>query len=330
MLLHPHPERVLVIGLGSSETLASTLRHPSVREAECVEISPAVVEAAGRYFQPEQRPLEDPRVRLRIGDGRVHMAMTDQLYDVIVSQPGNPWMAGASALFTREYFQQMKERLAPGGVVGVWVQGFSASPESVNALIGTFTSVFEYADLWETRVLGDYILTGYDSPRDFDLAALDDRMRRGTVAQGLAWQKIEDAADLIGYFVADGQAARQLPGADAINDDDRNFLETRLQRELLLRREMDVLASITQSRVDPLSRVAQTGPGTTRQPGLAARLERIFESKSLVREAWAARRKGERLAEDGEIVEALAADRRYDALIERIRSLNPRESLLDR
>lgn len=330
MLLHPRPERVLVIGLGSSETLASTLRHPSVREVDCIEISPAVVEAAGRYFQPERRPLEDPRVALRVGDGRVHMAMTDQRYDVIVSQPGNPWMAGASALFTREYFQQMKQRLAPGGVVGVWVQGFSASPESVNALIGTFTSVFEHADLWETRVLGDYILTGYDSPRDFDLAALDARMRGGDVAQGLARQKIEDAADLVGYFVADGEVARRLPGADAINDDDRNFLETRLQRELLMRREIEVLASITEARVDPRSRVAEASRPNARQRALAARLERIVESKWLVRDAWAARSAGERLAEQGQIVEALAEDRRYRALLEQIRLLNPREALLDR
>jgi spermidine synthase len=325
MLLHPKPERVLVVGLGSSETLASTLRYAAAREVECVEISPAVVEAAGRFFQRERRPLEDPRTALRVGDGRVHMAMTDQRYDVIVSQPGNPWMAGASALFTREYFEQMRDRLAPGGVVGVWVQGFSASPESVNALIGTFASVFEHADLWETRVLGDYILTGYDAPRDFDLAALNARLREPDVAQGLDWQSIEDAADLVGYFVADAAAASALPGASAINSDDHNFLELRLQRELLLRGSVEVLTAITAARVDPLSRVSPGGAGTRE---LAARLGRIFDSKSLVREAWAARMAGERLDEVGKIVEALAQDRRYRALLEQIRALNPRDSLL--
>jgi spermidine synthase len=327
MLLHERPERVLVVGLGSSETLASTLRHGAAREVDCIEISPAVVEAAGRFFQRARQPLADPRVALRIGDGRVHMAMTDRRYDVIVSQPGNPWMAGASALFTREFFQQMKDRLAPGGVVSVWVQGFSASPESVNALIGTFASVFEYADLWETRVLGDYILTGYDTPRQFDLAALDARMREPAVAAGLEWQSIEDAADLVGYFVADGSTARQLPGAGEINIDDHNFLETRLQRELLLRREADVLASLTAVGVDPFSRLAGATGGA---PELAGRLERIFESKALVREAWAARSEAERLDEAGDIVEALAADRRYLALLERSRALNPRDSLLGR
>jgi spermidine synthase len=327
MLLHPDPERVLVVGLGSSETLASTLQHPAAREVDCIEISPAVVEAAGRFFQREQRPLEDPRVHLRIGDGRVHMAMTDERYDVIVSQPGNPWMAGASALFTREYFEQMRQRLAPGGVVSVWVQGFSASPESVNALIGTFTSVFEHADLWETRVLGDYILTGYDEPRDFDLLAIDQRMREPGVARGLGWQHIEDAADLVGYFVADGGAVRGLPGADEVNVDDHNFLETRLQRELLLRREADVLATITAVRVDPMTRTAP-GDGSPAWRALAERLERIHASKELVREARAARRAAERLDDEGRIVEALAEDRRHRALLDEIRALNPRDALV--
>ena len=326
MLLHPDPQRVLVVGLGSSETLASTLRHSRLREVDCIEISSAVVEAAGRCFQLGFQPLADPRLNLRIGDGRVHMAMTERRYDVIVSQPGNPWMAGASALFTREFFQQMKDRLAPGGVASVWVQGFSASPESVNALVGTFSSVFEHADLWETRVLGDYILTGYDAPYEFDLAAIEDRLREPAVAQGLAWQKIEDAADVVGYFVSGAGAASVLPGADEINVDDHNFLETRLQRELLTRREMDVLLAIASIREDPLLRTAPTNAVAR---ALRARLERIVEAKALVRDATASQAAEERHSRDGEIVEALAEDRRYRALLEQIRALNPRDALFD-
>jgi len=327
MLLHPKPERVLVVGLGSSETLASVLRHAVARDVDCIEISPAVVEAADQFFQRERHPLEDPRLDLRIGDGRVHMAMTDQRYDVIVSQPGNPWMAGASALFTREYFEQMRQRLEPGGIVAVWVQGFSASPESVNALIGTFTSVFEHADLWETRAFGDYILTGYVDAIDFDLVSIDERMREPAVAQGLRAHSIFDAADLLGYYVTSGEATSALPGARSVNTDDHNFLETQLQQELLLRGELDVFSVISDLRVSPLQRLELRG-GSGRERELAELLDRISESKRLVREAREAKRAEQQLGDDGDVVEALAESRRVRRLLERVRELNPRDPLL--
>ena len=325
MLLHPNPEKVLVVGLGSSETLASTLRHAAATSVDCVEISPAVVEAAGRFFQRERRPLEDPRTDLRVGDGRVHIAMTERRYDVIVSQPGNPWMAGASALFTREYFEKMKQRLAPGGIVSVWVQGFSASPESVGELIGTFVSVFEHADLWETSIQGDYILTGYDAPLAFDLAAIDERIQPPAVELDLRQQWIEDAADLIGYFVADGETARTRLGASRVNTDDHNFLEIQLQRELLLRKESEVQSTIRGVRVSPFDRLVEPAP-----VGLRARLERIQRSKPLVAQAIDAQQADARLSEQGNVVEALAERRRYEALLGRIRELNPRDPMVAR
>lgn len=328
MLLHPDPKRVLVVGLGSSETLASVLRYSGEFEVDCIEISPAVVEAARRFFQRERRPLEDPRVDLRIGDGRVHMAMTDKKYDVIVSQPGNPWMAGASALFTREFFQLMEDHLEPGGVASVWLQGFSASPESVKALMGTFTSVFDHADLWDTRVSGDFILTGYDAPLQFDLARLDERMQAPAVAQGLESHSVHDAADVLGYFVADRSATRVLSGTGVVNTDDRNFLEDRLQRELLLRGTADVRDAILDARTLPRSRFV-AGEGGPRQRELEARLAGIFASKALVEEAREVQAAAARLEEQGRIVEALEQDRRYRALLEEIRALNPRDVLFD-
>ncbi|MEE3330297.1 MAG: fused MFS/spermidine synthase [Myxococcota bacterium] len=327
MLLHPDPKQVLVIGLGSSESLAATLQHDSLEAVDCIEISPAVVEAAEQFFQQEQRPIHDPRLNLRIGDGRVHMAMSERKYDVIVSQPGNPWMAGASALFTREFFEQMKAHLAPGGIASVWVQGFSASPESVNALIGTFESVFEDMDLWETRLLGDYILTGYLKPTPIELSAVEERMQSPRVAANLDSQHIYDAADFAGYFVSTGDAASRLPGADRINRDDHNFLELRLQRELLERRESEVLESISSQRLNPLSRVGP-GDGSPEAAELRDRLERIAHSKSRVLAAWLADAEERKLDELGDVVGSLAAKRRYEALLEEIKDLNPNDSLV--
>ena len=327
MLLHPNPKDVLVIGLGSSESVAATLEHPEVESATCIEISPAVAEAAERFFQLEQRPLSDERLDLRIGDGRVHIAMTDDTYDVIVSQPGNPWMAGASALFTREYFEGMKARLRPGGVVSVWVQGFSASAENVNALIGTFGSVFEHFDLWETRVLGDYILTGYLEPLAIDPVRVDERMRSPRVRANLGSQHIEDAADLLGYFVTSAERARRLPGADRINTDDHNFLETELQGELLLRHEIEVFQSLSSARRAVTDRVERT-TGDARAGPLLRRLGRIQEGKGVVRAYWDLQARERDHRDQGDVVRSLEAERRAEHLLGQLKRLDPRNSLL--
>jgi spermidine synthase len=321
MLLHEAPKQVLVIGLGSSESLAATLQHDSLEAVDCIEISPAVVAAAEGYFQLEQHPLSDPRLNLRIGDGRVHMAMSNKKYDVIVSQPGNPWMAGASALFTREYFEQMKAHLAPGGIASVWVQGFSASPENVNSLIGTFSSVFDDVDLWEARLLGDYILTGYLRETPIELGDVQRRMETPRVAKTLASQQIFDAADFAGYFVATGSAALELPGADQINTDNHNFLELRLQRELLLRRDFEVLDSISSQRENPLERFSA-------DQEMSLKLGRIAQSKDLVLQSYALQAKDERLSEEGDIVGALAAKRQREAVLKTIAELNPNDALV--
>jgi len=326
MLLHPKPSRVLVVGLGSSESLAATLQFSQAREVDCVEISPAVVEAAQRFFEPGRPVVGDPRVDLRVGDGRVHMALSDERYDVIVSQPGNPWMAGASALFTREYYEELRAHLAPGGVASIWIQGFSASPESVAALIATLGSVFEHADLWETRVPGDYILTAYDAPLRFDLALLEARMRERSVADALAVHEIADPADLLGYYVAPVGALASLPGADEINRDDHNFLETRLQREILLRREKDVYLALTSARESAIARIVPSAEARARE--LVARLETIERSKPLVRKVREIELRADALGEAGDVVEAAALDRAAAELREQVRALDPKAIIL--
>ena len=326
MVLHEAPKQVLVIGLGSSESVAATLQHDLLEAVDCIEISPAVVAAAEGFFRLKQAPMRDPRLNLRIGDGRVHMAMSNKKYDVIVSQPGNPWMAGASALFTREYFEQMKAHLKPGGIASVWVQGFGASPENVNSLIGTFSSVFDYVDLWETGLLGDYILTGYLHETPIDLAKIQKRIESPLVSENLATQRIFDAADFAGYFVLTGAGVAKLPGADEINRDNHNLLELRLQRELLLRRDFDVLDSIASQRVNPLERVTDDGSGAVQI--LRAKLGRIAKFKKLVLQAYALQAEDARLSEEGDIVGALAAKRRREVLLESIAELNPNDALV--
>ncbi len=116
LLLHPEPRDVCIIGLGSGVTLGAALRHP-IASADVVEISPEVVEASSFFAADNGRALEDPRTHLIVGDGRSHLQLTSRRYDVIISEPSNPWMAGVASLFTREFFEAARSRLAPGGII---------------------------------------------------------------------------------------------------------------------------------------------------------------------------------------------------------------------
>ena len=96
LLLHPDPRHVAVVGLGSGVTLGAALAHP-VTDVDVVEISPEVVDAS-RFFEREnRRALADPRTHLIVGDGRSHLLLSRRQYDVIISEPSNPWIAGVAA-----------------------------------------------------------------------------------------------------------------------------------------------------------------------------------------------------------------------------------------
>ncbi len=103
LLLHPDPRQVLIVGLGSGVTLGAALQHP-IERASVLEISPEVVAASEFFARENGRALADPRTRLVVGDGRSHLLLSQDRYDVIISEPSNPWMAGVAALFTTEFF----------------------------------------------------------------------------------------------------------------------------------------------------------------------------------------------------------------------------------
>ena len=124
-------------------TVGAALTHP-IERADVVEISPEVVKASDFFKVENRNALADPRTHLIIGDGRSHLALTDRKYDVIISEPSNPWIAGVSSLFTKEFFESARERLAPGGIICQWANAYNISEADLKSIIATFKSVFPY------------------------------------------------------------------------------------------------------------------------------------------------------------------------------------------
>ena len=173
----PSPIEWQFVGLGSGVTLGAALKHPITR-ADVLEISPEVVEAS-RFFEPENhRALADPRTRLIVGDGRLHLMLSRSQYDVIISEPSNPWMAGIASLFTREFFESARANLAPGGVLCQWAHTYDISDSDLRSIVATFLSVFPDGALWHIGK-GDVLLVGSTEP-------LDSAIRRDGASLGTA------------------------------------------------------------------------------------------------------------------------------------------------
>ena len=223
LLLHPRSDRVAILGLGSGVTLGAALKHP-VRSVDVIEISPEVVEAS-RFFDSENhRGLADPRTRLIIGDGRLHLARSRSKYDVIVSEPSNPWISGIASLFTREFFELTRQRLVPGGVLCQWAHTYDMSDTDLRSIVATFLSVFPDGSLWLVGK-GDVLLIGSTAPLEKQFGHVVERWKRAGVAADLMDVGIQQPFGLLSMFVAQREALARYAQGAPIQIDDRTQLE---------------------------------------------------------------------------------------------------------
>ena len=230
LLLHKDPRDVFILGLGSGMTVGAALTHPIAR-ADVVEISPEVVKAS-EFFKTENRnALADPRTHLIIGDGRSHLALTDRKYDVIVSEPSNPWIAGVSSLFTKEFFESARDRLAPGGVICQWVNAYNISQADLRSVIATFTTVFPQGTVW---LVGrdDVLLLAALDPLEPARDRIPQRMKRPDVAADLASIGVIDAFSINSLQVGGPKELAAYTAGSHIFTDDRLTLEFTAPREL--------------------------------------------------------------------------------------------------
>ena len=159
--VHGAPRSVLVIGLGSGITLGSAIANPSVEKAVCVEINPAVADAAEYFSAYNGSPLDDRRVELIREDGRTYALCADDRFDVITSDPIHPWTKGSSSLFSAEHFRNCSKKLEPGGVMAQWLPLYQLSVRDYFMIINTFATAFPHIALVYTG--RDTILLGKEN-----------------------------------------------------------------------------------------------------------------------------------------------------------------------
>jgi len=224
MLLAPRaPKQVMIIGAGAAVTVGSALTHPLER-LDLVEISPGVLEAA-RYFADANRgALDDPRVHVTIDDARTSLSLSQTQYDLIVSEPSNPWVSGISSLFTEEFFEVVDRRLAPDGVLVQWIHTYEMNTELVRLVMRTLQRRFPEVTVWQGGE-GDLLLLAARRPGLVTPEALAERLAR---------KQVYDDLVRIDVALVEGVLARQLmtskqvavfAGEGPSNSDDHNRLE---------------------------------------------------------------------------------------------------------
>ena len=249
LLFHPtaldKPPQVAVVGYGSGVTIGAVTQFP-IAHADVVELEPAVVEAGDRFFASVSHlPSRDPRVRVIIGDGRNFMTQSDKPYDVIISEPSNPWISGVSNLFTTDYWKLAKSRLADDGVFCQWAQLYELSQPNVKTLLRSFVSVFPYSYVFAAEHRSsDVLLIASKRPLPLDFA----RLRRNfadsqpTLRAELHRAGVDRAEEVLADLLLVPDEIAAYTAGSPLNTDDNALIEHRAPRDLLgyLRNDLTV------------------------------------------------------------------------------------------
>ncbi len=226
-LLHQEPKSAFVVGLGTGETAGWLADVPTMDRVDVVEFEPAVAEMARRCAAVNRNVLEHPRVNLVYNDAREVLLTGDRHYDLIVSEPSNPFRAGIASLYTREFFAAARSRLRPNGLFLQWLQAYEVDRQTVLTVLATLRSEFARVEVWQTRP-ADLLLVCYDAPTDYDVDRLRERVEQEPFrsAMKVAWRGAGVEAFLAHCVVnADDVDALLARNRAPVNTDDRNVLE---------------------------------------------------------------------------------------------------------
>jgi spermidine synthase len=223
VLARPDLRSLLMVGLGGGRALEVV--PETVERIEVVELEAEVVAANREVGALRWRdPLADPRLRLHVNDARNTLLLTQRRFDAIVSQPSHPWLAGASHLYTREFFELARSRLVEGGVFVQWIGLAFVDPLLFRSLLATLAGVFEHTQVYQPGGAPGVLFLASDAP-----LAIASSARRALSRAPAALEQVglRTAEDVFAQLILDTPAVRKLARGVPINRDDRNLLQAR-------------------------------------------------------------------------------------------------------
>ncbi len=313
MLQHADPRRVLFLGVGTGITMSSALAHSGV-SATGVELVPEVIDVLPMFAPQSGFDGTGGGARVLAADARRYVGASDAQYDVIVADLFHPHQDGAGSLYTREHFEAVRARLAPGGVFCQWLPLHQLDDEMIRVIVRTYLSVFPDARAFmaaynvETPLLG--LMSGGVWPPPPDWWAT--RVGEPGLASALELVAMRDELSLIGTFVGDAAALRAFAGEGEINTDDRPVVIYSAPRFAYRADEPPharLMRLLERVRPDAAALVVADDPGWKRV--LSRRYELYFSARDLYLKAAASDRAGSRSAAIDLYLESVRTSREF-------------------
>ena len=199
-----------------------------------------MVEAASSFGPVNVNAVGHPKVHTLVGDGREVVLTTRQSYDLIFSEPSNPYRAGVASLYTREFYEGVAPLLRDGGLFAQWVQMYEVDEQTIRTIYATLSSVFAHVETWQTQ-RGDLLLLSSAGPVSYDVPRLRARIAEEPYRSALAavW-RTADLEGFLAHYVAGPTVAHELACEQALNTDDRTLVEYAFARHLGLGRHFNI------------------------------------------------------------------------------------------
>jgi spermidine synthase len=251
-MLHPGAKSSIVIGLGTGSTAGWLGAIPAMERVDVVELEPAILRVARECSVVNHNALDNPRVHVQIGDAREVLLTTPRHYDLVLSEPSNPYRAGIASLFTHEFYQAVDGRLNQGGIFLQWVQAYEIDAQTLRTIYATVASVFPVVETWELAQ-GDLLLVATHAPLRYDLAGLEARIQQEPFRSAFpAVWRASDAAGFLSHFVATPSLASAIARDEGawLNTDDQSPVEFGFARSVgaLTSFSPDVVRHIARAR----------------------------------------------------------------------------------
>jgi len=225
-LVHPAPRSVLVVGFGAGVTAGSFVPYPEVQRIVVCELERMIPPASDEFFgQQNYHVLHDPRTQVIYDDARHYVFTAPEKFDIITTDPIHPWVKGTSTLYSKEYYELVKGRLNPGGVVAQWMPLYDSDEETVKTELATFFSVFPNGTVWSNFLNGDgydMVLLGRSDESPINIDALERRLSQPSyerVAASLAETDFHSGMDLLATYAGRASDLEPMLAGVRINED---------------------------------------------------------------------------------------------------------------
>jgi len=190
-------ERAFVVGWGTGITAGQLAAFDSIQRVEVAEISPGVIEASPLFDFANLGASSNPKIEVLESDAYRALVRSDQQYDVIVSEPSNPWVTGIEMLYSRDFLEVAKSKLHPGGVFAQWFHEYETDGNVMEIVLRTYASVFDHVAIWHSKTPDLFLIGFMDAENALDETRLERQTQRPDFAAALASANIHSFPELL-------------------------------------------------------------------------------------------------------------------------------------